>query len=739
MARVESLGLALESHRVSCPSCAEDHTCVMSNGKMVVRRVSVPLGYTGPVETECEPLGVDETEETGARSASTQDIIREVLSLPEDQVAKGCAEAGRRLSGDSSHEILKALERLPHAVGLGMVLSVLHYHRVSQSDMYWAWYLAAFSLRGLGLTSQAMVATLRALALTDNPNASAWSWLEQYYPDLSWQCWSIERKHTAIRELIEDTAVTIPSAPEDIATFLDSILHPRIFLWESILDEQPMECEVADSRAFMLLRCGLHCVDLGTGKRLWTALEGRKDLAVNTYVRAAGRLAYVFLNDSNQLLSFDANDGSIRWSTTLAGRARVSDRERFIGVPSALFFVVRDEQARQNYLLCLSADNGSERWRIGVRLAADFQNSGTARCLLHANEQEGLAYAVTPEEYAAFDMNTGQVLWRRPSENGDDPVDVCLHDDYLLVGSHYGRDPLLACLHRKDGKTIWVKRSYDDFVVYGTTVCYASVFYEADGSSKRSYAAIELRDGKAIWQRNCPEYSVEGMLVAENCIIARDGHSISAYDPKTGERVWHYKKDKERDFTRFAPSPDTVIRDQICLFSENGGRIERFDCVERQTGELILSQVLPDACNGWLASTSDGFVVRMGRRLVRFVVPPVSPTVQQAISAKKEAEEERREEEARRKAEDEKRLAEEQTRRQEEKARLKAEDEKRRVEEERRRQEEEARRRAEEERRAAVQATRKSSGQCIMCGERLSFMQKLLGKDRHGACRSFKE
>jgi hypothetical protein len=64
---------------------------------------------------------------------------------------------------------------------------------------------------------------------------------------------------------------------------------------------------------------------------------------------------------------------------------------------------------------------------------------------------------------------------------------------------------------------------------------------------------------------------------------------------------------------------------------------------------------------------------------------------------------------------------------------------KRHAEEEKRCQAKEAKRKAEDERRANVQAVRKSSGQCIMCGERLNFVQKLFGKDRHGGCKSFKE
>ena len=67
------------------------------------------------------------------------------------------------------------------------------------------------------------------------------------------------------------------------------------------------------------------------------------------------------------------------------------------------------------------------------------------------------------------------------------------------------------------------------------------------------------------------------------------------------------------------------------------------------------------------------------------------------------------------------------------------EDKRKREQEEARRREEEARRKAENERRSGVQATRRSSGQCIMCGQSLSFVQKLFRNEKHGGCQLFKE
>ena len=44
-----------------------------------------------------------------------------------------------------------------------------------------------------------------------------------------------------------------------------------------------------------------------------------------------------------------------------------------------------------------------------------------------------------------------------------------------------------------------------------------------------------------------------------------------------------------------------------------------------------------------------------------------------------------------------------------------------------------------EVKRRVVEERRRSLGQCVMCGQRLSFFHKLLKKDRHLTCHTFKE
>ena len=55
MNEIESLGLALEGGGARCQQCGEDYNYQIYEGKMTLKRVSVPKGYTGPVERIFNP------------------------------------------------------------------------------------------------------------------------------------------------------------------------------------------------------------------------------------------------------------------------------------------------------------------------------------------------------------------------------------------------------------------------------------------------------------------------------------------------------------------------------------------------------------------------------------------------------------------------------------------------------------------------------------------------------------
>jgi hypothetical protein len=55
-------------------------------------------------------------------------------------------------------------------------------------------------------------------------------------------------------------------------------------------------------------------------------------------------------------------------------------------------------------------------------------------------------------------------------------------------------------------------------------------------------------------------------------------------------------------------------------------------------------------------------------------------------------------------------------------------------EQERRQTEEEANRRAEDAERTKLESQRRSLQQCVVCGLGLSVLDRMRGRDRHGAC-----
>jgi len=57
MLEIKSLGLALEGGSVRCSQCGENHHYTVLKGNMTLKRVTAPIGYTGPVKRAFDPVG----------------------------------------------------------------------------------------------------------------------------------------------------------------------------------------------------------------------------------------------------------------------------------------------------------------------------------------------------------------------------------------------------------------------------------------------------------------------------------------------------------------------------------------------------------------------------------------------------------------------------------------------------------------------------------------------------------
>ncbi len=82
MEEVRALGLAMEGGSIYCPKCNEHHNYHIFKSEMILKRVSVPVGYTGQTERKFYPL-----EKMSKRKVSiTFDVILPISTPPIGEV-----------------------------------------------------------------------------------------------------------------------------------------------------------------------------------------------------------------------------------------------------------------------------------------------------------------------------------------------------------------------------------------------------------------------------------------------------------------------------------------------------------------------------------------------------------------------------------------------------------------------------------------------------------------------------
>ena len=58
MPRIVPMGLAMEGGNVRCPKCNEDHSYMIGDDRLTLKRRSVPIGFRGDVEKTFAPVSV---------------------------------------------------------------------------------------------------------------------------------------------------------------------------------------------------------------------------------------------------------------------------------------------------------------------------------------------------------------------------------------------------------------------------------------------------------------------------------------------------------------------------------------------------------------------------------------------------------------------------------------------------------------------------------------------------------
>jgi hypothetical protein len=92
LGEIRSLGLAMEGGSVECPHCGESHNYTILDGKLSLRRFSVPTGYTGPVERVFSP----------EQSKDTRSEVRDGASLHEAAEKGDLSRVQQLLASDAN-------------------------------------------------------------------------------------------------------------------------------------------------------------------------------------------------------------------------------------------------------------------------------------------------------------------------------------------------------------------------------------------------------------------------------------------------------------------------------------------------------------------------------------------------------------------------------------------------------------------------------------------------------------
>jgi hypothetical protein len=106
--RIEKLGFAMEVGIVKCLSCSESfHFCIVEN-KLILRRVSVPIGFVGVVERVYE-LGLIDTQKIGESDAPKY-TEEELIKIFRARAQKALADSTKINSKQKARQELDSME-----------------------------------------------------------------------------------------------------------------------------------------------------------------------------------------------------------------------------------------------------------------------------------------------------------------------------------------------------------------------------------------------------------------------------------------------------------------------------------------------------------------------------------------------------------------------------------------------------------------------------------------------------
>lgn len=297
------------------------------------------------------------------------------------------------------------------------------------------------------------------------------------------------------------------------------------------------------------------CVDLNTGKVLWTAAypvaftKNQYALQMNkgpfsTPVLYGGAL--YTLGITAVLSSFDAATGKVNWRTNF-GPPDTSQKFTGTAMSPVIYkgnLIVQVGDDRGGKILALDAKTGKEKW--------NWTGDGPSYSSPVVVELAGTPQMVTMTDKSVLSLaaDTGKLLWKMPwpdewIENIVTPVVVESAGEKLLVFSGVRRGTVALRITRTgdawEAKEQW--RNAELTMYMNTPVAHQGKLYGMSNKKRGQFFCLEAASGKVLWATEGREGNNAATLLAGDMLfhLTHDANLVVARASEKGfERVAKY-------------------------------------------------------------------------------------------------------------------------------------------------------------------------------------------------------
>lgn len=272
-----------------------------------------------------------------------------------------------------------------------------------------------------------------------------------------------------------------------------------------------------------------HCLDLATGRALWTVHLGGPVAAA---AAVSGGTVYVPARDG-VLYALDARSGAQRWATPRSVERPFDGGWDYWTASPVVAGDVVLYAGGDGFLRALDAKTGQERWKFDgiARLRATPAVDGNTVYVA------GMNGALT-----ALNLRNGQSRWTftakgNPSfPNGELQASPVVAGSLVLVGS---RDYRLYALETETGKLRWEAEHKDSWIVSSPAVVDGNVY--VGSSDAKFFEALELETGRSLWRTPLKGNVFSSPAVAGTLVVfgGWDG-AVHALDRASGSVRWSF-------------------------------------------------------------------------------------------------------------------------------------------------------------------------------------------------------